>query len=161
VTPGRTSIPYLMVGFIVYAYKEVPFRYNEPMRPTAGALLRAVLLLLALGLGVLAWDVYQVRALRPPADRSFEGFLKAGRTPAGLRIDDLGARIYWIADPARTLLRYPQPPVYAFDRGGALVDWTPGTSDFAGMISGAPVIRAGREATLDHVRAWFASWRRP
>ena len=124
-------------------------------------LLKAVLVLVVLGLGVLAWDVWQLRTLRPPEDRSFEGFLRAGRAPQSLRIDDVGARLYWVHGPAPTLVRYAQPVVYAFDLRGRLVDWTPGTEDFTGMISGAPVIRAGRDATLEQARAWLRGGTKP
>jgi hypothetical protein len=124
-------------------------------------LLKAVLVLVVAGLGVLAWDVWQLRGLRTPADETFEGFLRAGRTPRDLRLDDVGARLYWVHGPAPTLVPYPQPVVYAFDLRGGLVDWTPGTEDFKGMRSGAPVIRAGREATLAQARAWLRAGKKP
>lgn len=120
-------------------------------------LLKIVLALIVLGLGLLAWDVWQLRGLRPPADRTFEGFLRAGRTPKSLRMDPVVGRLYWLHGAAPTLVPYSQPVVYAFDRRGDLVDWTPGTGDFKGMISGAPVVRAGPELTLEEARAWLRS----
>jgi len=118
-------------------------------------ILKVVLALVVLGLGVLAWDVWQLRTLRPPAERTFEGFLRAGRAPRGLRIDPVVARLYWIHGPAPTLVRYSRPVVYAFNPKGDLVDWTPGTDDFKGMISGAPVVQAGPDVTLEQARAWL------
>lgn len=119
------------------------------------ALLKGILVLVVLGLGVVAWDVWQLRGLRPPPDRTFEGFIRAGRTFQGLRMDPVVGRLYWIYGPAPTLIKYPRPVVYAFDRKGGLVDWTPGGDDFKGMISGAPVVQAGSEATLEQARAWL------
>ena len=118
-------------------------------------ILKGVLTLVVLGLGVLAWDVWQLRSLRPPAERTFEGFLRAGRTFQGLRIDPTVARLYWIHGPAPTLFPYSQPVVYAFNPKGNLVDWTPGTENFKGMISGAPVVQAGPGVTLEQARAWL------
>ena len=115
---------------------------------------KVLFVLLALGLGVLAWDVYQLRSFQPPPDRSFEGLTRAGRASTGFRIDDAGGRLYWIAPPPkRVLVRDAEPAVYAFDRKGALVDWTPGGEP--GMISGSPLRSRGREATLDQARAWL------
>jgi hypothetical protein len=101
----------------------------------------------------LAWDVAQLRGLRPPEDRSFEGFLAAGRKPSALRLDDAGERLAWTAPYPPTLLPHADPPVYLFDRRGRLIDWTPGSEP--GMLSGAPVPRRGREATLEQARAWL------
>lgn len=115
---------------------------------------KLLFVLLALGLGVLAWDVYQLRALQPPADRTFEGFARAGKAATLLRIDDAGGRLYWLTlPPKRVLVRDTAPPVYAFDREGALVDWTPGGEP--GMISGSPLYSRGRDATLETARAWL------
>lgn len=122
-------------------------------------LLKALLLLVVLALGALAWDVWQLRALRPPPDRTFEGFLRAGRTPVVLRIDDAAGRLTWTPLPARTLVPQAGLPWYVFDRSGALVDWSPGTDE--GMISGAPVRRIGREATLDAARSWLRGGQKP
>src|SRR5689334_2943469 len=98
---------------------------------------KILFVLLALGLGAVAWDVAQLRGLRPPADRSFEGFARAGRTSTSFHIDDAGGRLYWVSPAPRTIVPHAEAPVYAFDRRGALVDWTPGGEP--GMISGAPL----------------------
>ena len=110
--------------------------------------LKAVLVLIVAVLGALAWDVWQLRSLRPPPDRSFEGFVRAGRASTSLLIDE--GRLYWIAPRPRTIVPHAEPPVYAFDRRGALVDWTPGGEP--GMLSGAPLRPKGRKATLDQAR---------
>ena len=112
---------------------------------------KVVFVLLALGLGAVAWDVYQLRALRPPADATFEGFAREG----AFRIDD--ARLYWIAPKPRTIVPHAEPPVYVFDRRGALIDWTPGEEP--GMRSGSPVRPRGREATREQARAWLTTGR--
>ena len=116
---------------------------------------KALFVLLALGLGVLAWDVYQLRSLRPPPDRTFDGLTRAGRAATSFRIDDAGGRLYWIApSPKRVLVRDVEPALYVFDRQGALLDWTPGGEP--GMMSGSPLRSRGRQATRDEARAWLA-----
>jgi hypothetical protein len=114
-------------------------------------LFRAFLVLVALAIGALAWDVWQLRALRPPEDRSFEGFVRAGRQ-GSLLIDAPHRRLYWVTS-MKTILPYSEPAVYEFDRSGALVNWSPGTSE--GMILDAPVRRSGAPATLGEARAWL------
>jgi hypothetical protein len=118
-------------------------------------LLKVLLALIVLALGVVGWDVWKLRGLRPPPDRTFEGFLRAGRAPQRLRMDPVVGRLYWIHGPAPTLVPYSRPVVYAFNPKGELVDWTPGTDDFKGMISGAPVVQAGPDVTLEQARAWL------
>ncbi len=103
---------------------------------------------------MLAWDVGQLRGLRPPDDRSFEGFVRAGRAGT-FRIDRDGGRVYWIAPPARTVVRFSEPPAYEFDRTGRLLNWTPGPEK--GMILDTPVHVHGTSATLDEARAWLRS----
>ena len=124
-----------------------------PRRPGClRRLFRGLLVLLALGLGALAWDVWQLRGLRPPDDRSFEGFVRAGRQGT-FRVDREGGRVYWIAPPARTVVRFSEPPAYEFDRTGILVNWTPGPEK--GMILDTPVRVRGTPATLDEARTWL------
>ena len=101
-------------------------------------LFRGFLILVALLLGVLAWDVWQIHGLRPPDDSSFEGFIRCGRSGSWL-VDDAGKRIYLISAPAKTIVRFADPPVYEFDPQGLLLNWTPGTGDFKGMMLDAPV----------------------
>jgi hypothetical protein len=126
-----------------------------PRRPGCLKLVvRGILLLVALGLGALAWDVWQLRGLQPPDDRSFEGFVRAGRQ-GSLRIDREGGRLYWTAPPARTVVRFSEPPVYEFDRSGQLVNWTPGPEK--GMIQDVPVRVRGAAATTDDARTWMRS----
>ncbi len=120
-------------------------------------LFRAFLLVVALALGALAWDVWQLRALRPPEDRSFEGFVRSGRKGTFL-IDEAAGRLYWVAPPTPTVVPCHEPPVYEFDRSGALVDWTPGTADRKGMILERPVTRSGSPATLVEARRWLGRW---
>lgn len=115
-------------------------------------LFRGALVLVALFLGGLAWDVRQLRALRPPQDSSFDGFVRDGRKGT-LTIDSSGERLYWVAPWAKTIARSSEPPVYEFDRRGALVNWTPG--DEKGMILDAPIRRRGTPATVDEARAWL------
>ncbi len=127
----------------------------DAARPGAGCLRRlfqGFLLLVMLVLGTLAWDVWQLRALRPPDDRTFEGFVREGRRGT-FRIE--AERLYWTAPPAKTLIPYPDPPVYEFDRSGALVNWTPGTQGHMGMILEVPVRPRGKAAGLDEARAWL------
>lgn len=116
-------------------------------------LVRGFLTLVAVLLAVLGWDVWQLRALRPPQDPTFEGFLRAGRR-GSLQIDPAGQRLYWAAK-ASTVVPYPEPVVYEFGRSGALLNWTPGTDDFKGMILDAPVRRSGKPATVEEARAWL------
>jgi hypothetical protein len=123
-------------------------------KPRSGCLrgaFRAFLVLAALALGGLAWDVAQLRTLRPPDDRTFEGFVRSGRT-GSLLIE--GDRLFWVAPPARTIVPYPEPPVYEFDRSGRLVNWTPQSGE-RGMLVDAPVRRRGSAATLEEARAWL------
>lgn len=115
--------------------------------------LKFVLLLIALGLGVVAWDVYRIRALRPPDDRSFEGFRRAGREATVFFIDDSRGLLKWIAPPARTLVPASAPPVYVFDRRGSLVDWSPGEEK--GVVSGEGIHRGGRRVTVEEAWAWL------
>ena len=116
--------------------------------------LRAIFVLVVLALAALGWDVWQVRALQPPSDRSFEGFVIAGRQGSFL-IDAPGERLYWVAPPPKTLMSYPEPPVYEFNRSGELMNWTPGTEDHRGMLGSVPVLRQGVPAGLNEVRAWL------
>lgn len=122
--------------------------------PRRSLLFRGFLVLVALVLGVLGWDVWQLRSLRPPEDRTFEGFLRDGRR-GEILIDSAGGRLYWVSAFPRTVIRYSQPPVYEFDRSGKLVNWTPGTDDLKGMFLDVPVRRAGRPATEAEARAWL------
>ena len=115
---------------------------------------RTLLVVMLAAFGVLAWDVWQLKGLRPPADPTFEGFLRAGRRGSML-IDPAGERLYWVAGPPGTVLPYPEPVVYEFGRTGALLTWTPGTGDFKGMILDAPVRRKGTPATAEEARAWI------
>jgi len=102
----------------------------------------------------LAWDVWKLKGLRPPADPTFEGFVKEGRR-GSLLIDSAGKRLYWVAGPPGTVMPYPEPVVYEFVQTGALLNWTPGTGDFKGMLLDVPVRRRGAPATLDEARAWL------
>lgn len=122
-------------------------------RPGCGRLLvRGLLILLALALGVLAWDVWQLRALQPPENRTFQGFVMDGR-PGSLRIDRDRGRLYWIAPRARTVVRFPEPPAYEFDRSGRLVNWTPGTPK--GMLHDDPVHVRGDAVTVAEAAGWI------
>ena len=107
--------------------------------------------MVALALGALAWDVWQLRRLQPPEDRTFEGFVRAGR-PGSILIDAPHRRLYWVT-AMRTIVPYAEPAVYEFDRSGALLNWSPGTSE--GMILDEPVRRSGKSATLEEARAWL------
>jgi hypothetical protein len=117
-------------------------------------LVRGFLVLASLLLGALAWDVWQLRAMKPPRDRTFEGFVGEGRQ-GSLLIDAAGDRLYWIAPRPGMFVRNPEPPVYEFDRSGQLVNWTPGTEK--GMLLDVPVRRRGREAGVEQARAWLRS----
>ena len=117
-------------------------------------LVRGFLLLAALALGVVAWDVWQLRGLRPPDDRSFEGFVRAGRQGT-FTLDRDGGRLYWTVAPAKTVVRYSEPPMYEFDRSGQLVNWTPGPEK--GMILDVPIRIRGTTATLEEARTWMRS----
>jgi hypothetical protein len=117
-------------------------------------LVRALLVVALAVFGVLAWDVWQLKGLRPPADPTFEGFVRAGRR-GSLRIDAAGQRLYWVAGPPRTVVPYPEPVVYEFGQTGALLNWTPGTGDFKGMILDAPVRPKGAPATEEEARGWL------
>jgi hypothetical protein len=116
--------------------------------------LLVVLLLVVLVLGGgLTWDVLQLRALRPPEDRTFEGFVRAGRLGL-LELDPAGGRLYWTAPPRRTFVKYSDH-VYEFDRSGRLVNWTPSAEEQKGMILDQPVRKSGTPATLEAARAWM------
>lgn len=110
---------------------------------------------------VLAWDVWKLKALRPPADQTVEGFVRAGRPLGSLLIDSAGQRLYWIAGPPGTVMPYPEPVVYEFGSSGELLNWTPGTHDFRGMMLDAPVRSKGKPATVDEARAWISAAARP
>jgi hypothetical protein len=103
---------------------------------------------------MLAWDVWQLRGLRPPDDRSFEGFLRAGRQ-GSLFIDREGDRLYWTAPYARTVVPRSEAPTYEFDRSGRLMNWVPNGDSDKGMLLDAPVHRRGAPATIDEARAWI------
>jgi hypothetical protein len=115
---------------------------------------RTFLVLALAAFAALAWDVWQLKALRPPADPTFDGFLRAGRK-GSLLIDAAGGRLYWVAGPPKTLMPYPEPVVYEFGPAGTLLNWTPGTGDFKGMMLDAPVRRKGTAATVEEARAWL------
>lgn len=117
-------------------------------------LIRAFLVLAAAAMGVLAWDVWQLRLLRPPVDDRFEGFVSAGRT-GSLSLDAPGGRLYWSAPPVRTVMRYSGHPIFEFERTGRLVNWTPG-GDVKGMKVDVPVVARGTPVTLEGARAWMA-----
>lgn len=112
-----------------------------------------LLVLFLVVFGGLAWDVWQLRALRPPGDRTFDGFIRAGREGT-LLIDSAGDRLYWSARQ-KTIARYSEPVVYEFGRSGALLNWTPGTDDLKGMLLDAPVRRRGAPASVEEARAWL------
>jgi hypothetical protein len=116
--------------------------------------LLAVLLILVLAAaGVLTWDVLQLRALRPPDDRTFDGFVRAGRE-GSLLLDAAAERLYWTAPPRKTFVRYSDH-LYEFDRSGQLVNWTPGAEEQKGMILDRPVRKSGKPVTVDDARAWM------
>jgi len=117
-------------------------------------LFRAALVLVALALGAIAWDVWQLRALQPPDDRTFEGFLRAGRRGNPV-IDKEGGRLYLIAPYARTVVPRWEPPVYEFDRSGRLVNWMSSGDSTKGMLLDAPVRWRGAAASVDEARAWI------
>jgi hypothetical protein len=121
-------------------------------------LVRTFLVVALAVFAVLAWDVWKLKGLRPPADPTFEGFLKAGRR-GSLLIDSPGRRLYWVAGPPGTVMPYPEPVVYEFGSSGSLLNWTPGTGDFKGMMLDAPVRRKGTPATVDEARAWLRAGR--
>jgi hypothetical protein len=116
-------------------------------------LFRIFLLLIAVAFGALAWDIWQLRALRPPDDRTFDGFVRAGRQGT-LQIDDAANRLYWTAPPRRTVVPYADH-VYEFDRQGLLVNWTPGAEEQKGMLLDRPVRRNGKPASVDEARSWL------
>jgi hypothetical protein len=114
----------------------------------------AFVLVLVLGvLGVLAWDVGQLRALRPPDDPTFEGFVRDGRQGT-LLLDGAGDRLYWTAPPRKTIVSYSDH-VYEFDGSGHLVNWTPGTDELKGMMLDRPVRKSGKPVTVEAARAWI------
>jgi hypothetical protein len=117
-------------------------------------LVRAALLPVALGLGILAWDIWALRALQPPDERTFEGFLRAGRQGNPV-IDKEGKRLYLIAPYPRTIVTRWEPPVYEFDRSGRLVNWMPSGDSKKGMLLEAPVRWRGAAASVDEARAWL------
>jgi subtilisin family serine protease len=87
-------------------------------------------------------------------DPTFDGFLRAGRR-GSLMIDAAGGRLYWVAGRPKTLMPYPEPVVYEFGPTGTLLNWTPGTGDFKGMMLEQPVRRKGAAATVEEARAWL------
>ncbi len=115
----------------------------------------AILALVAIALGILAWDVWQLRALAPPAEATFEGFLEAGRRPEGLCIDAAGERLYWEAPRARTFTRNSKFPLYEFDRRGRLINWTPDCGNSNGMIQDTAMKVRGTPTGLQEARAWL------
>jgi len=115
---------------------------------------RTFLVLALAAFAALAWDVWQLKTLRPPADPTFDGFLRAGRQ-GSLMIDAAGGRLYWVAGRPKTLMPYPEPVVYEFGPTGTLLNWTPGTGDFKGMMLEQPVRRKGAAATVEEARAWL------
>jgi len=116
--------------------------------------LAVVLLIVVLAvLGALMWDVVQLRALRPPEDRTFEGFVRDGRQGT-LLLDAARDRLFWTAPPRKTFVKYSDH-VYEFDRAGQLVNWTPGPDGEKGMILDVPVVRGGKSATLEEARGWI------
>jgi hypothetical protein len=127
---------------------QAPPRRAGPLR----ILVRLFLGLAAAALGVLAWDVWQLRTLRPPLDNTFEGFVRAGRN-GGLKLDAAGRRIYWVAPAPRTVVKYTEPPVYEFAPSGELLNWDPGNGE--GMMNRTAVRPRGAPATLDEARAWM------
>ena len=124
-------------------------------------LIRGALVVALAVFAVLAWDVWKLKALRPPADQTFEGFLRAGRPVGSLRIDAPTQRLYWVAGPPKTVMPYPEPVVYEFGPAGTLLNWTPGTHDFRGMMLDEPVRSKGKPATVDEARAWISAAARP
>jgi hypothetical protein len=118
-------------------------------------LFRAFLVLVALVLGVLAWDTWQLRTLRPPADATFDGFLNAGRSPLRLHLDTAADRLYWVAPPVKTVAPYSEWPLYEFDRSGRLVNWTPDFGNFKGMMQDTKMDLRGMPASMDEARAWL------
>jgi hypothetical protein len=129
----------------------------QPASPRPGPfriLIRIFLLLAAVAMGILAWDVWQLRLLRPPVDDRFEAFVAAGRT-GSLSLDAPNERLYWSAPPVRTVMRYSGQPLFVFDRAGNLVNWTPG-GNVKGMKIDVPLSVRGIPVTLEDARAWMA-----
>lgn len=118
-----------------------------------GALGVVVVLIVAF-LGVTTWDAWKLRQLRPPEDQSFEGFLRAGRKSHFFLINGEKERLYWVTWQ-NTIVPYSEPVVYEFDRSGKLLNWTPGTDNFEGMMVRQPVRKGGAMATIDEARAWI------
>jgi hypothetical protein len=116
-------------------------------------LLGVLLILVLAAAGALTWDVLQLRSLRPPEDRTFDGFVRAGRE-GSLLLDAPGGRLYWTAPPRRTFVTYSDH-VYEFERSGRLVNWTPGAEEQKGMILDQPVRKGGKPATIEDARAWM------
>lgn len=116
-------------------------------------LLIVLLLLIVAATGILTWDVLQLRALRPPNDRTFEGFVRANREGT-LLLDAASDRLYWTAPPRKTVVKYSDH-VYEFDRSGELTNWTPGADEQKGMILDQPVRKKGTPATVEQARAWM------
>ena len=120
-------------------------------------LIRAAVWLFVLGIvgviGISAWDALQLRKLRPPFEQTFEGFVRDGRKGSFL-IDAAVERLYWSTWQG-TLTVYSEPVVYEFDRSGKLLNWTPGTDNFEGMMLRRPVRRRGEPATMEEARAWM------
>jgi hypothetical protein len=113
----------------------------------------AVVLVVAF-LGVMAWDAWKLRELRPPEDQSFEGFMRSGRKSHYFLIDREKNRLYWVTWQ-NTIAPYSEPVVYEFECSGRLLNWTPGTSNFEGMMVQRPVLKSGVMATIDEARAWL------
>jgi hypothetical protein len=116
-------------------------------------LLLVLLILFLVVAGALTWDVLQLRSLRPPEDRTFDGFVRAGRE-GSLLLDAAGGRLYWTAPPRRTFVKYSDH-VYEFERSGRLINWTPGAQEQKGMILDQPVRKGGKPATIEEARAWM------
>ncbi len=123
-----------------------------PRSGCSRVLARGVLALVALALGGLGWDVWQLRQLRPPEDSTFDGFVRSGRA-GSLLLDATSDRLYWIAAPPPTIIRSPAPPAYEFNRSGVLLNWTPGSEK--GMILEAPVHPRGSAVSVDDARRWI------
>lgn len=122
--------------------------------------MRNFLIATALGLVLVGgWVVLLKRWWQSvqPGGATLPAVLAVHPQPEGRRVFDIeGSEYLALFGPVQPFPRFPSgPPVYVFDRSGALVDWTPDEGDDEEFKRRWPGFSSGRLIPQDELRNWM------